>query len=242
MACRVASIVVVAVFLLVQAVAEEPKPCCWISQMYGACMVQEDKELEDGTIVVEDTLAEFAYDKTFSAKAFIFTETFENGTQLIARIVELSDLGIAYFIQDNQGQTKCSKKRIPARFKPNCVPEAARFWSNATLGDHALNGNIWERNKFEDGLLTNTTYLMAADYCVPLSVNHVVYNLNPSPPEVDLVTYDYADVRLGICDRDKFFHIPEECSQSQDAMTPFMEKKLKQRQMMEMPFRLDTLM
>ncbi|XP_038068234.1 uncharacterized protein LOC119737743 isoform X2 [Patiria miniata] len=183
MACRVASIVVVAVFLLVQAVAEEPKPCCWISQMYGACMVQEDKELEDGTIVVEDTLAEFAYDKTFSAKAFIFTETFENGTQLIARIVELSDLGIAYFIQDNQGQTKCSKKRIPARFKPNCVPEAARFWSNATLGDHALNGNIWERNKFEDGLLTNTTYLMAADYCVPLSVNHVVYNLNPSPPE-----------------------------------------------------------
>ncbi|XP_038068235.1 development-specific protein LVN1.2-like [Patiria miniata] len=241
MACRVASAVVVAVFLLVvQVWAKEPQRCCWISQMYGNFALQQNKELEDGTIVVEETGGEFAYDKTFSAKSFIFTETFENGTQRIGRFVDLFDLGVSYFIEDNQGEQRCLRKRIPARFPENCIPEKAEFFNNVTLGDHALSGNVWELNVFGGGYLFNGSFLVAADYCVPLTNNYVRYDFNQNPPVVNLITAAWADIRLGICDRDKFFHIPDECPQ--DVMTPFMEKKLKHRQMMEMSFRVDTLM
>ncbi|XP_022080393.1 development-specific protein LVN1.2-like [Acanthaster planci] len=233
MACRVV-LAVVCLLLVVEIWAEEPQPCCWINQMTGKFELQQTEELEGGTVVLETTNAEFAYDKTFSCKAFIFTETFANGTQRVDRLVEFYNRGEAYYIEDNQGQQRCRRGRIPFQFQKNCVPEKAVYQGNVTLGDDALSGNTWELNFAQGGYVANRTYLLAADYCVPITVNFVLMNFNTDPPEANAGTIAYADIELGICDRDKFFHIPDECPQ--DIMTPFLEKISKRRQLLEMQY------
>jgi len=204
--------------------------------MTGRSETQSDTELEGGTVVLEETDNEFAYDDVFNSLAFIFTEKFDNGTIRVGRNVLFFDRGVGYFIEDNQGEQTCVRLRIPRRFPRKCVPENAAFKGNVTYGDNALTGHVWELNEeMEQGLVGNFTYYVPADYCVPIVASYVIQDFRFSPPRSEVATTSFSDINLGICDRERFFHVPDDCPQ--DSVSVFGKRVMDRIQMMQKFFR-----
>ncbi|XP_022092604.1 uncharacterized protein LOC110980326 [Acanthaster planci] len=189
--------------------AKEPRPCCWISQMTGQAELQGTKKLEDGSVILEESELQWAYDATFQAEAFIFDEILENSTVIKGRIVNFYDQGLSFYIIDNQGVERCAKIRIPARFPKKCIPEHAEYYGNRTLGNDSLVAHEWKLNTVAGGDVVNVSFLIQDEYCVPIS-----FGVVSQEPRVRTIAY--GDIELGICDREKFFRIPDECRQVND--------------------------
>ncbi|XP_038068785.1 uncharacterized protein LOC119738117 [Patiria miniata] len=176
--------------------------------------------VEEGSLLLEYLNFEGAYDdisKKYAAKIF---EDFFNGTEYSFKVIEDYKKGVRYEIYTGGDEVVCIAIEVEGKGFPEqyFIPYSAKYEGEAVIGDRDLVTDSW----LETSLGVHTVKTVTHGDCVPVSIERRFFD-----PETDQQT-EFLDNRLfnfelGICDRDKYFKVPEECQQGNALKEPTEE-------------------
>ncbi|XP_022080399.1 uncharacterized protein LOC110973699 [Acanthaster planci] len=198
--------------------ADEPQPCS-IPRYFT--YLQEDfvTTVEEGRLKVEEESWEGAYDtiaQKYSAKK---EERFFNGTDDYSKIIFDEGKGVEYIIEKRGEETVCLVLDIEGQKFPDTYtfPKNAKFVGEATLGDRDLVVNVWYYPSEDNTKHTVKTY--TREECVPIGLRHRKFDPQTGV-EIELRESSLYDIKLGICDEEKYFKVPDECKEGRALKEP----------------------
>ncbi|XP_022080395.1 uncharacterized protein LOC110973697 [Acanthaster planci] len=190
---------------------DERKPCA-TPKYFTFDQADFMTTLEEGRLTVEYVNFHGAYDevlKRYSVETFL---DFFNGTLLHLKVIAEYDEGKGYLVQRLGDEIECEVydlegKKFPEEFS---FPEDATFLADSTLGDRDLTVESWYYVS-EDGTKHNVK-TVTKDECVPVSLFSRKFDPETGE-ELEVVNGQVINFKLGICDPESYFKIPEECKE-----------------------------
>ncbi|XP_071797512.1 uncharacterized protein [Asterias amurensis] len=190
---------------------DEPKPCCspssFTQDFYGATTTLEEGQLLE---VLFKTF--LAYDSIEEKISSSYHLDFTNGTEEYIRTIIDYKQNEAYTIfKEATGET-CYKQTIETGFEYYCLPENAEYVHSTTLGDRALDVDVWEATEESDSVTTKVVIVHQKSECIPINYVYRTFD-SQTDEQLDITTFHVSNFKLGICDKD-VFHVPDACHQS----------------------------
>ncbi|XP_071797194.1 uncharacterized protein [Asterias amurensis] len=196
--------------LLVGAMAQKPTPCC-LPQYFTLRNVDIINTAPNGELKVEYANTERAYDAISQQLSIFYDVEYFNGTEVLGRYIADFKEKVLYIIIKVGDDEHCFPYHIDQNFAEECIPDDAEFVRESWIGENDLLVDTWfASRKPSPESEVQTVLTVGRKECVPVS--RVSTYINPSTGEVlrveDTQTFNF---KLGICDRERFFKVPDAC-------------------------------
>ncbi|XP_022080397.1 uncharacterized protein LOC110973698 isoform X2 [Acanthaster planci] len=168
--------------------------------------------LEGGGLTVEYINFHGAYDEVLQRYSFETFLDFFNGTLLHLKVIAEYDEGKEYLLQRLGDEIECEVYDLEGKRFPEVYsfPEDAKFLRDSTIGDRDVAVESWYYVS-DDGTLLNVK-TVTKDECVPVSLFRRKFDPETGE-ELGVMNGQVHNFRLGICDPEGYFKIPEECKE-----------------------------
>jgi len=199
-------------------VNEEPKPC-EVPKYFTFDQADFFSTVEEGRLVVEYVNFHGANDYVldrYSVETFI---DFFNGTKIHLKVIADYEEGKEYFITIIGDAIECEVYDIEGKKYPTDfgIPEGATFIGEATVGDRDLETETWYYSNKDNNIHYAKT--VTKDECIPVSQFRRTFDPETGE-ELETLNSNIFNFKLGICDPEKYFKIPEECEEVSVSKVP----------------------